>query len=238
MTVDYRFIKVHNGFPEHRKTAGLSDKAFRHLIEAWCFCSRTMNDGIITKPQARRIFSAKTLQELAAEGWITESAESVEMLDYLGHQMSAAQVADLREKRALAGKLGGVAKAKALASAKANALQDAGKDVPDRDRDRDRDRETTKGVPPRAERGTRIPGDFRISPALRAWAYENVPGMDIDFTTKKFIAHFQAQSGQRGTMINWDAAWKKWMLSDFKPASVAAPQQRGYGRPGERRSLV
>ena len=93
-------------------------------------------------------------------------------------------------------------------------------------------------TPIKAHRGTRIADDFAITPAMRTWAHEHVPGMDIDFTTKKFVLHFQAQSGQRGTMINWEAAWKKWMLSDYKPAAVINGQKRGYGLPGERRSLV
>ena len=53
MSGDYRlFIKIHNGFPEHPKTGGLSDRAFRNLIELWCYCSRNLTDGIVTKAQA------------------------------------------------------------------------------------------------------------------------------------------------------------------------------------------
>lgn len=70
---------------------------------------------------------------------------------------------------------------------------------------------------PRSARATRIPDDFEITDDMRTWARENVPGMDIDLATKKFILHFQAASGQRATMISWLAAWKKWMLGDYKP---------------------
>lgn len=100
------------------------------------------------------------------------------------------------------------------------------------------DSDVPSAPPAKAQRGTRIADDFTITPDMRAWAHENVPGMDIDFTTKKFVLHFQAQSGQRGVMISWEAAWKKWMLSDYKPAAVVNGQKRGYGLPGERRSLV
>lgn len=95
---------------------------------------------------------------------------------------------------------------------------------------------TTAGA---VSRGTRIPNDFAITDELREWARKEVPGLDIDFATKKFILHFQAASGPRSTMKSWDAAWKNWMLGDFKPPSQTAPTQlRGYGRPGERKSLV
>jgi hypothetical protein len=51
--------------------------------------------------------------------------------------------------------------------------------------------------------------------------------MDIDAATKKFIYHFQAASGQRATMISWLAAWKKWMLGDYKPSNGrASPPSR------------
>jgi hypothetical protein len=37
---DYRFIKISHTFPEHWKTMDLTDRAFRQLVTAWCYCAR------------------------------------------------------------------------------------------------------------------------------------------------------------------------------------------------------
>ena len=69
---------------------------------------------------------------------------------------------------------------------------------------------------PRAERAHRIPDDFAVTPHMREWANENVPGLDIERATQKFMLHFQSASGTKATMVKWDAAWMKWMLGDFE----------------------
>lgn len=125
---DYRyFIKLHDGFPEHRKTAVLSDRAFRRLIEAWCYCNRTLSDGRIPKALGDKMFSRKVYDELAQAEWVTRDESGYEMLGYLEHQSSAAQVADLRRKRSEAGSKGGKAAASARASAKQVPKQTASK---------------------------------------------------------------------------------------------------------------
>lgn len=37
---DRLFMRVHIGMPEHPKIEGLSDRAFRLLVETWCWCAR------------------------------------------------------------------------------------------------------------------------------------------------------------------------------------------------------
>jgi hypothetical protein len=152
MSGDYRFfIKVHNGFPEHRKTMSLSDRAFRRLVEVWCLCSRNLNDGKLTDVQVSQLFSRKVRDELVAVGYLEQTDSGWEMHDYLAHQMSASQVADLREKRVAAGRRGGQAKANHLASVTADAKQTPSKPVADIDIDKDDDTKTTTELPSSAE---------------------------------------------------------------------------------------
>lgn len=133
---DYRyFIKLHDGFPEHRKTAVLSDRAFRRLIEAWCYCNRTLSDGHIPKALGDKMFSRKVCEELTQAGWVARSESGYEMLGYLEHQSSAEQVADLRRKRSAAGSKGGKAAASARASAKQVPKQTASKIQPEVERE-------------------------------------------------------------------------------------------------------
>ena len=144
MSNDRLFFKLHNGFPEHPKTIELSDKAFRQLIEAWCYCSRNLNDGYLTKSQFLRFFSPKSRGELTAVGFVREEENQYVMHDYLEHQQSAKQVADLRERRRMAGAKGGKAKANSLASAKQKVEQMPSKSLPDIDVDIDVDRTEAK----------------------------------------------------------------------------------------------
>lgn len=90
---------------------------------------------------------------------------------------------------------------------------------------------------PRSARATRISDDFTITDDMRAWASGEVPGMDIETATKKFVLHFQAASGQRSRMVDWVAAWKKWMIGDYQPPSQRGGGQRYYGKPGERKAM-
>jgi hypothetical protein len=137
MSGDRLFFKLHNGFPEHPKAFELSDKAFRQLIEAWCYCSRNLNDGQLTKAQFLKLFSAKSRKELLDVGFVKANSFGYEMHDYLEHQQSAEEVENRRIARVLAGSKGGKAKANGLANAKQMPKQTASKPLPDTDTDTD-----------------------------------------------------------------------------------------------------
>lgn len=125
------FIKVSLRFPEHPKTLELSDRAFRRLIEAWIFCFRNRNDGLLTNAQKTRLFSQKVCCELVAVGYLERVDSGWQMHDYLDHQASAAQLADLHNKRVAAGSRGGRAAASARASASDLLQQTSSRPVPE-----------------------------------------------------------------------------------------------------------
>jgi hypothetical protein len=210
MSDDRLFFKLHNGFPEHPKTIELSDKAFRQLIEAWCYCSRNLNDGFLTRSQFFKFFSPKSRGELIAVGFIREEENSYVMHDYLKHQQSAKEVADLRERRRLAGAKGGKAKANGLASAKQMPQQMPGKSLPDTDTDTDT---PPKGGDRPRKRATRIAEDFQVTPEMRAWAATKAPNTDLGLETDKFINYWVAKSGKDATKLDWVATWRNWILN-------------------------
>lgn len=212
MSDDRLFFKLHNGFPEHPKTIELSDKAFRQLVEAWCYCSRNLNDGYLTKSQFFRFFSPKSRGELVAVGFIREQENQYVMHDYLEHQQSAKQVADLRERRKAAGSKGGKAKANGLASAKQMPEQTPSKPLPDTDTDTDTDTTPPKGGVAR-KRASRIAEDFRVTPEMHLWAKAKAPGIDLGIETEKFINFWIAKSGKDATKLDWAATWRNWILN-------------------------
>jgi hypothetical protein len=113
MSQSYRFIKISHNFPDHPKTVELSDRAFRLLVEAWCFSARTGCDGALTEAQARRLFPAKILTELLEIRYVDRTETGYQMHDYTDHQMTAAEAEERHAKRVAAGQRGGKAKAAA-----------------------------------------------------------------------------------------------------------------------------
>jgi hypothetical protein len=82
------FITVHDGMPDHPKIGGLSDRAFRLLVESWCWCSRHKTDGVITGKQWRKSGTPKSRKELTDAGLVSIAKDRFVMHDYLKHQPS------------------------------------------------------------------------------------------------------------------------------------------------------
>lgn len=104
---DRTYIKLHDGMPGHPKVRGLSDKAFRTLVRAWCYCSEYLTDGEVVTAAARDLGTPKAWAEIVASGLAESAPGGYLMHDYLQHQRSAQQIEELKEKRRAAGRLGG-----------------------------------------------------------------------------------------------------------------------------------
>lgn len=121
------YIKLHDGMPDHPKVDGLSDAAFRLLVETWCWCSRHLTDGCVPDATWRKRSTAKARRELIAAGLAEEVDGGIKMHDYLQHQRSAAEVDELRRKKQEAGSKGGKTRAENQAKAKQVLKQVPGK---------------------------------------------------------------------------------------------------------------
>lgn len=97
------------------------------------------------------------------------------------------------------------------------------------------DRDSTVPVPSRpvpspssasraTEKGTRVPDDFTITEDMKAWAAANVPGVNLEWQTQKFIDYFASLSGQRAIKKDWRRAWQNWMRTEYERT---APQLQG-----------
>lgn len=76
---------------------------------------------------------------------------------------------------------------------------------------------------PDDSRGTRLPEDFRVDDAMKAWFAEHCEGVDGPGETAKFRDYWRAQPGQRGRRADWPATWRNWMRK--------AAEERGRRRP-------
>lgn len=103
------YIRLHDGMPDHPKVVGLSDRAFRLYVEAMCWCSRYLTDGVVPDPAMkslrrwspaaqRELTAARLVENGTPAGWIVH--------DYAQHQRTSAEVAEFRESRRSASVVG------------------------------------------------------------------------------------------------------------------------------------
>jgi hypothetical protein len=76
-----------------------------------------------------------------------------------------------------------------------------------------------------------LPEDFVVTPAMRTWAAEHTPGVDLDHETLKLVAWARAKGVWRS---DWIATWRYWMLNAAKPGlrsqrRAASPRERHAG---------
>jgi hypothetical protein len=113
------WVRIEDTFPEHPKIAGITDGAFRAHVCALCYCSRNLTDGEVTPAGAKwlgirrgyiRELTIAGLWEKKGDGWLVH--------DFLKYNPSRAETLAQREKKAAAGKAGGLANARASARSK------------------------------------------------------------------------------------------------------------------------
>jgi hypothetical protein len=94
------WIRLSVNLPQHEKIEALSDRAFRLLIESWCYCGAQLTDGRIGAAKWRRMGSLRSRNELAVTGLLHEQEDgSVVMHDYLEWQRSRAEVLAERSRK-------------------------------------------------------------------------------------------------------------------------------------------
>src|SRR5664280_669940 len=104
------WIKLEDQAPSHPKVFGLSADAFRLWIEAICYCGKYLTDGVVD-PTFLPHFKARAVRELLKGRLFDKTKRGIEVHDFLDYQSAAAHVADVKEKRKVAGAAGGRATA-------------------------------------------------------------------------------------------------------------------------------
>jgi hypothetical protein len=104
---NWEWIKVDVLLMEHPKIEGLSDRAFRALLDLWCYCGRNHTDGIVTAKRWKTI-PPKARDELLATGLADPiTLGGVVMHDFTGpdgHQRTRDEIDELSVKRSESGK--------------------------------------------------------------------------------------------------------------------------------------
>lgn len=64
---------------------------------------------------------------------------------------------------------------------------------------------------PKARKGTRIPQPFIVADEMRDFARTQTPLVVVALENAKFVDYWDAQPGQKGVKLNWQATWRNWM---------------------------
>lgn len=62
-------------------------------------------------------------------------------------------------------------------------------------------------------KGTRLPETFLLTKAMREWAKERAPTVNVVKETEKFVNHFRSKPGAGGRKLNWLLTWRNWILN-------------------------
>jgi len=108
---NWEYIRIDVLLPEHPKIEALSDKAFRALMDLWCYCGRNHTDGLVTAKRWRDTATKRARDELIKAGLAEPMgpADGVKMHDFTGpdgHQRTRAEIDELSARRAAAGRKG------------------------------------------------------------------------------------------------------------------------------------
>lgn len=222
------FITVTSTLMEHPKVEGLSNAAFRALIDTWCWSKRQRTDGFVPDATWQRRYPAKVRAELTNVGLLEVAEGGVQVHDWSEHQQTTVESDELRAKRAAAGAAGGRAKAskrlaiatnmqeqtasKVLASASPLAKQTASKSVAEKSREEEiPPLSPPEGGKPKRRRATSMPDDWKPNRQHLDLARElNVPTAGL---AEQFTDHHHAKGS---TFIDWDAAFRTWIRNAAK----------------------
>lgn len=142
-------------------------------------------------------------------------------------------------KRKEAGKIGGKASVrKQSGNQEANALLLPTKPEPEPEPEIE-EAKAPSILPPKAgervKRATRIPVDWTLSPACRAYAEsEGLTPQEISRAAADFHDYWSARSGREATKLDWPATWRQWVrkVADRKrPASPTGGAKASGYRP-------
>lgn len=164
------YVKVHDGLPDHPKIIEAGGEAGWLYICGLAYASRQLTDGVISKRLVPRLTDGSK-PEASASALVRvglwhdgehdcpncplAGPDAYVIHDYLDHQRSASEVADLRAKRAAAGQRGGKrsgesrratsdTEANREASASAKAKQAGTKNEPETETETDKEEKTSR----------------------------------------------------------------------------------------------
>lgn len=91
---------------------------------------------------------------------------------------------------------------------------------------------TSSGARKRADRATRIPDDFTVTPDMVTWVRGECPNVDGRAETEKFIDYWRAEGGAKARKVDWEGTWRNWMRRERDRLPLRSPARASPGTNG------
>ena len=209
---------------------GLSPMAELLFVRILSFLASVPSDGFVTEKQLRSVVAIglrsvpHLVTELTDAGLIAAQDGGFTARSWHKWNRSTEEVGRL------------------LAKDRERKAQDSAANVPNSTRNPDgiqqdsalqssTEQSSTEQTPPKGggarSRATRIPEPFLLTAAMREWAAAEVPGVDVERSTRMFVDHWRAESGAKAAKRDWVATWRNWLRRDAeKTTGRPTPTQR------------
>jgi hypothetical protein len=228
------WFRVDDGFAFHHKAVGVGNAALGLWLRAGSWCSQQLTDGVVPAHMVKALGgSLQQAKALVAFGlWEDQGDGTFLFHDWHLYQPTSAEVKAERlaisEKKAEAGRLGGIASgvsrrankqaetkqtgSSAEAEGEANGKQNEAPSLP---------LPSLPSQPPvvSATKHT-IPEDWTPSVEDRSWAAVECPQVNIDRETASFVDFFLDKAEKRP---GWTRSWKRWMREAQERAEKRTP---------------
>lgn len=97
------WVKIDDGFPEHRKTVRAGDRASFLFVSALCYCARNSRDGFVPEGVVSQLTPAPNAKKLAATlvdvGLFEVTDDGFQIHDYAEYQPTTTSTERVRQWR-------------------------------------------------------------------------------------------------------------------------------------------
>jgi len=199
------------------------DAAVGKLLRVWAWFDQQTEKGnapSVSKKLLDRLVGVSGFCDfMMSVGWMESQDGMINLPNFDRHNGKTAKNRALTAKRVADHK--GKSNAPSVSGALANALPREEKRREEIEQPPICPQEGTKEKG--ASRKTKIPTPFLLTAAMRSWAAEDAPGVDLKTETEKFVDYWR---GEAKTKADWPATWRNWMRK----------AQQDINRPGPRNS--
>lgn len=229
------YMTFPNDFHRHPKVSRLSDAEFRAFVEMNGEARIADNDGVFPAEEAAFLWPQAVIDALVASHptrpLVLREGTQYVIRDYAEHQQTREERARLAEKNRVNGSKGGRPRKNPTETQSDTTGNPEEPNVTQTKAEIETELEINNSPSNEGEllprkRGTRIPEPFMVTGEMRAWAAENVPGLNVDLSTQKFTNYWRAKAGRDAAKLDWPATWRNWLLNDHERSVLPGPLRK------------
>lgn len=246
------WFKVDDGFHGHPKVIGLSASAVGLWLLAGTWAAQYLTDGKVPSGMVPRFGgSADDATALVGAGLWHEADGGYSFHEWAKYQPTKEDVEAEREAarermRSVRAKRKGTVANTDEGSAEVRANTDEGSEEvrltptqPDPAQPSPSQPEPSdEGSVGARKRASRIPDPFVLTGDMRSWAEREVPGLDANDSTQRFVDYWRAESGAKARKLDWVAAWRNWLRRDADRTTGQQPKTFGQQKQDNTLALV